>query len=86
MEANWNMWVFIMMVAQLFLTVGGFCLLKFNDFKHVEKATNKIMEGQESHTKQLTDISDRVSYLEGREGVTRRVRRKKSNKDNKTTK
>lgn len=61
--------------------IGTFCLLlintvfvllmKFNDFVHVERDMGTIKVG-------IQDLQERVSYLEGREGVRRPTRRRKS--------
>ena len=35
--SNWSFWQFIIMIV-------GFCLLKFNDFKHTAKSLGEIKE------------------------------------------
>ena len=81
MTLNWTMVMVILVAIQLIFSIYSHCVIKFNDFVHVANDMKDIKEAQQAHGEKLNDISDRVSYLEGREGI--QISRKRKAKDNK---
>ena len=75
----------ILMVGQILITISGFIIIKFNDFKHLGKQVNSIIEKQNHHddkfeaqSKELQSIAVKVAFLEGSVGKTYTTRRKTS--------
>lgn len=53
----------IIMCINLFATVAGFMLIKFNDFKHLEKDVIEIKDNQKEQTKKINHIETDVAVL-----------------------
>lgn len=77
LDFNWTMVMVCIVVIQLIFSIYSHCVIKFNDFAHVTKDMQEIKGKQDAHTTKLSEISDRVSYLEGRSNV-RTARKAKS--------
>ena len=39
---NWKFWLFAVSICQMGLMTYGFVVIKYNDFKHLEKDVNEI--------------------------------------------
>ena len=50
-------------IATPLLTIAGFALLKFNDFKHLEKDVTDIIDTQATQGKKLNKIDKQVAVL-----------------------
>ena len=60
--------------------IVGFCIIKFNDFKHIEVSVKKLETKQEEYEKkqderhlenikELAKLSNAVSYLSGKQDI-----------------
>ena len=56
---DWKFWLFTFTVINTVLTCAGFIIIKVNDFAHVQK-------NQKSLIKKVDNLSERVSFLEGK--------------------
>lgn len=58
-------WKFWFAIVHLSITVGGFCLLKFNDFKHLEKDVGEIKSNNSKTNEKIDELKEDVAYIKG---------------------
>lgn len=68
----------ILMIAQIIVTILGFIIIKFNDFKHLGEQVKSIIDKQDEHGKELQAVAVKVAYLEGSVGKRYMTRKKTS--------
>jgi hypothetical protein len=61
-----NNLVFILGVFQLFCTVGVFCVIKFNDLRHLAIDIKQVIVEQKEMQKSINALSEEVSYIKGK--------------------
>ena len=74
---DWRMIGVMVQILSAMITIGIFCIIKFNDLKHLALSLKNIVTQLQENTGKLDGISDRISYIEGFVGVNRIVRKKK---------
>ena len=60
---DWKLYAF---VINGFLTIGGFLLIKFNDFRHLEEDVNEIKEDLKTNTSKVIKIDKRLAVQKQR--------------------
>jgi len=59
-------WKFYAFCCQAFLTIGGFLLIKFNDFRHLEKDVREIKTDLKVNTDKVIAIDKNVAVQDQR--------------------
>jgi len=59
-------WKFYGFLIQGFLTIGGFALIKYNDFRHLEKDVREIKKDLRENTDKLISIDKNVAVQDQR--------------------
>lgn len=58
--------VYIIAGIQFISTIAGFCIIKFNDLRHLEKDMNGVKESHIKLSDALGDLTSDVSYIKGK--------------------
>ncbi len=77
---DWRVISLIFNVFTWITGIVGFCIIKFNDFSHIEASVKKLEAKQEKYEqkqderhlenlKELVKISNAVSYLSGKQDI-----------------
>jgi len=85
---DWKLASFVLNCAQFLGFLVAFCVLKFNDFKHLEKAVEELKNThekfrEEEHQKHsqnlevLRELTGQVAYLNGKANATEEINKKK---------
>lgn len=59
--ADWKFWAFIINGA---IMITGFCIIKFNDFRHLEKDVVEIKDSVNKITKKVIKIDKKLAVAE----------------------
>jgi len=49
--------------------IVGFCIIKFNDFSHLEKSQSEIKASLDKNTETISELSAKIAKVEGKLGL-----------------
>ncbi len=58
---DWRFWFFVVSLFQTGLMTYGFIVIKYNDFKHLEKDVVEIKDFVKENTKKLNKIDKKIA-------------------------
>lgn len=64
--ADWRLWLFVLSLVKDAVLICGIFLVKYNDLKHLGKDMTEIKSFMKDTNKEIKNISDRVSKIEGK--------------------
>lgn len=66
MEFDWRFYSFLLGIGQILVTVFGFALIKFNDFRHLTDEVQEIKKDQKEIKEKLDTVNTSVAVLKQR--------------------
>ena len=66
MSFDWKLGIFILQFLSIGVSLTTFFIIKFNDFRHLEKYVNEMKENQKEIYKTLDCLSKAVAKIEGK--------------------
>ncbi len=61
---DWRFWFFVVSLFQTGLMTYGFIVIKYNDFRHLEKDVIEIKDSVKDNTKKLNKIDKKLAVAE----------------------